>query len=475
MQERAVAYEMSAAGPAIWRTIGLRLAAPSLRPTTLLELAPLRRWSQSRQLWTQRPQKAPSSIAPQLLFTRFSAAAKRHFQIGVSQIKNPLPSQDASDLRHLSFGELQTIFSGPTSVETGNKLLQELQSQRVSGTLDEGIADESETATAEALAWLRKNVPWDEDASINARLDREEEEERTKLVARAERLGLYKSQVTADHVIDEPLPSNEDNPLVYTPQQDTTRNKRLGTSVLQTIRKRNERRSRIEAKAKLKAEETARSEAIKAGLPVTQEEKYLARKAENAVWKAEKMEQARSVFGGKEAQWPDLAPWQRLWPSALMTAGVVGISLLFANFYTPPPPQGRIWPDWPPAITTVGVLITMNVLVFLAWRIVPSQRFLYKHFMSVPGYPRATGLIGNIFSQQKFLHLAVNMVALWIFGTRCESVSFPSLYDVLTRVVQYTKTSAAAPSSQPTSPPAPSLHSSPSLYTSPTPPLRPVF
>ena len=413
---------MSVAGPAIWRTLGLGLAAPSIRHTIFLGSTSIRQCSQFTDLWSPKPQKALGGIAWQLRCTRhlITAGSSLQSQRSVAQIKDPRPSPNPNGLPKLSPDELRQVFSEPTAAREGNEILRKIHNQRISGTIDENVAEIPETTTVEALAWLRQNVPWDEEASIMARLDREEEEERAQLVARAEKLGLFKPQVTSDYVIDEPLPKQDGSPPVYTPQQDAAWNKRLGNSFVDRLREENERRSELEAEAKRKAEEAAKAEAIKTGLPVTREEKRMARKTESQRWKENKMEQVRSTFGTKVGEWPELAPWQRLWPSALMTISVVGLSLLFAQTYYPPPLQGRIWPEVSPAVATVGVLVTMNTLVYLAWHVVAWQRSMYKTFMTIPGYPRAIGVIGNIFSHQKGSHLIGNMIALAIFGTRCE-------------------------------------------------------
>lgn len=423
---------MSAAGPAIWRSIGLRLAAHPLCQPTSGGLASLGRWAhRSSHHSPLQALKPVDSIVSQIQFRSASIAATQNVKKAVLHKKKPPPS-DPSKLHKIAPDELRLIFSEDVSAEKGNTILQTMQSQRVSGMLDEGIPEEPEENLEEGLAWLRQNVPWDEDASIIARLDREEEQERARLVARAEKLGIYKSTVTADDTIENPLPEQEEAPAVYVPQQDTTRSNKQNRSFFAELRERNRKLGEEEEQAKKDDIEKARPAAEKIGLPATLGTKRIVeatvreqRRAENLKWKAQKLNESQNTWGTELGQFPDLTITQRLWPSALMTIAVVGLSLIFAHIYIPPPKEGRIWPEWSPAHTTVGVLIAANVLAFMAWRVVPWGGFMFRNFMSVPGYPRAIGIIGNTFSHQEGIHLIVNMVSIWIFGTRRKLLTYP--------------------------------------------------
>lgn len=81
----------------------------------------------------------------------------------------------------------------------GNRVLRVLHGRRLSGTLDldlpADIANKIPQVTLDhGLEWLRQKYPVDEDAAIIKRIEREELEEEARLIARAEKLGLYKPQ-----------------------------------------------------------------------------------------------------------------------------------------------------------------------------------------------------------------------------------------------------------------------------------------
>ena len=67
-----------------------------------------------------------------------------------------------------------------------------------------------------------------------------------------------------------------------------------------------------------------------------------------------------------------------------------------------------------------GIML-VNSAVLVAWRMPQAWRFLNRYFLSVPGYPYALSVVGNVFSHQQPLHLATNMFVLWLMGTRCTS------------------------------------------------------
>lgn len=99
----------------------------------------------------------------------------------------------------------------------------------------------------------------------------------------------------------------------------------------------------------------------------------------------------------------------------------MGLSYVFAEIYTAPARQDRMWPDVPPAAATVVALLGANLAIFTLWKFwPPAWRLLNRYFISVPLYPHALSVVGSIFSHQQFRHLATNMVILWFIGIRRE-------------------------------------------------------
>ena len=416
---------MSVIGPTIWRTTSHELSLLSLPGrTTFSELTPLRRALQRPPTWGIRHQSSFYGIAPRMHVVKFTTAARWGAQIALEPKDVPIQPKDSASAFHdfepVSPAAVKEIFGVHIGHRRGNELITKIQVQRVAGTLDEGILGCEETVLNQGLQWLRTNYPLDEDAATIARLEREEAQESQVLIDRAERLGIYKSTDDSEPSNPQIQTSSQDT-IVYTPQQDPERNRVLGTSLLDKKRLANEAAYEAEQAVKKAEREAAEAEAIRIGKPVpTSQTQAVVRKQRLAEKKAQWQEHVKSVFGkpAEGQQWPTMTKFQRLWPSAVFTAAVIGLSALFAHYYTPPPKKARIWPDIPPAAATVLVLIGMNVLVFFAWQVVPLQRTLFKYFMTVPGYPRAVTVIGNTFSHQAAQHLTWNMVVLWVFGTR---------------------------------------------------------
>lgn len=413
---------MSAVGPTIWRKFSRELSVSSLTcRTTLPELIPLRRALQRPQTWTRPFQPFNCGIRSKPQLATFTTASKWAAKVPEAPKNVPIPPKDSASapvtFKPVSRATVKEIFGPKVDHKRGNDLLRKVQNQRAAGTLDEGIPGCSEKTLNEGLGWLRTKYPLDEDAAIIARLEREEAQESQVLVDRAVRLGIYKPTDASEQSTPQ-IQTSSQKTVIYTPQQDPDRNRVLGTSLLDKKRLANEAAYKAELAAKKAEQEAAEAEAIRIGKPVpTAQTQALVREQQVAEKKAYWLEHAQSAFG-KTQQWPTMTKFQRLWPSAVFTAAVIGLSVLFAHYYTPPPKKARIWPDIPPAAATVLVLISMNVLVFLAWRVTPLQRSLFQYFMSVPGYPRAFTLVGNTFSHQAPWHLTLNMVVLWVFGTR---------------------------------------------------------
>ncbi|CAO3594632.1 unnamed protein product [Absidia cylindrospora] len=80
-----------------------------------------------------------------------------------------------------------------------------------------------------------------------------------------------------------------------------------------------------------------------------------------------------------------------------------------------------------PSHRTVGCLIGLNILVFAGWRLLPlkCQPFMTRWFTNHPTWcvgPRNLTLITASFSHQHLLPLAINMTALWYFGTTLHDI-----------------------------------------------------
>lgn len=78
-------------------------------------------------------------------------------------------------------------------------------------------------------------------------------------------------------------------------------------------------------------------------------------------------------------------------------------------------------------------LMAANIMVFGAWRLPQCYKVLSRHFLLNKNSLTSTfSLIGNAFSHQEFWHLAMNMLALYSFGTSLIQVigasNFTTLY-----------------------------------------------
>lgn len=109
----------------------------------------------------------------------------------------------------------------------------------------------------------------------------------------------------------------------------------------------------------------------------------------------------------------------------MVTLVVVGLSVLFAQNYSPPPKSARLWPDMPPAAATIISLIVVNSVILVLWKFPPAWRFLNQNFLSTPVYPSAFSILGNVFSHQEVKHFLANMVVLWFIGTKRTLLPFP--------------------------------------------------
>lgn len=79
-----------------------------------------------------------------------------------------------------------------------------------------------------------------------------------------------------------------------------------------------------------------------------------------------------------------------------------------------------MWPEMPPAAATAIAIAGLNLGIYALWKVPPAWRMLNRHFIIVSMWPRATSMIGSVFSHQTAKHLVLNMGPLLLIGTRRE-------------------------------------------------------
>lgn len=319
----------------------------------------------------------------------------------------------------ISPDDVAKIFGKDMSATEGNQIIRRVQEQRLDGTIDQI----TERQDRQALAWLRKTKPVDEDAAILDRLEREE------------RIALDRETGKGPYA----------------------------ESAFERLRKRNiAKRERKEEEAK------ARAKLEGSDLPISREQALVqqqqARDALVKRWQDEAKEyELHSV--------PQMSIIERVGPVTIVTAGVIFLSVMFAQNYVPPSQAARLFSSISPATATISVLIGMNCLVWFGWRVLPIRKTMMKVFCLVPAYPYVSSMVGNLFSHEKFNHLLLNMAALWFVGTNCKHTRIPHSQHFPSRLAyhkgqQYMKISAVALSWPCTSDVASQRHISSSLTRS---------
>lgn len=397
--------------PELLRSTSTQLHAPFSQTARPQSLAQLQRPTVVKQRWGQLHRD------PRLRQARgiFGGSIITHY------IDLPKDYKDEDGLpfrrKDLSDKEVAAVFGRGITTPAANKLLRILHGRRVAGTLmdpslQRNTAHFSPVHKQKALEYLRKHVKVDEiaNAGLHAedeldRLDRAaaaEEEAKAAEHARAAAAGEGNAADTtdADAAVDEAPPAL--NPV-------------YGKSVLDEVRARNialaktAEAKRAEERRLKELEEQAR--AHKLG-PVAKQDKSKPRELSPLAKKY--AEKATSTL----TEPPKMTAFQRLWPSALFTLGVVGACAAFAVLYEPPGPKdARLWPSISPATATVAGLVAVNLAVWLAWYVPFAWPVLNRWFILVPATVRPLSLLGACFSHQGLGHLAANMVILAIVGT----------------------------------------------------------
>lgn len=397
---------MSAVWSVTWRIIGASLRGPlqhtilsstrnsfttSVKSTLVPALQSRALCSESEGSWSRLN---PPSRLVDTLHTRRHPPIARTSRCGASlrlpylshaefSDKRKTSAVPRSNIRKLSSVEIKAIFGDSLNGKGGNKLLRTLQDQRVAGTLDE-YTSASPDHISRGLVYLRKNYPVDEDNAIVARLEREE--------AEVERIG-YEPQIG--------IGSGQ-----------------YSQSIVEEIQKYHKEK---EAQEREREDDEAAYSGTKALEETPASRDVVTRKSNIPEW----VMRHREAATGKDEIPPEMTNFQRLWPSTVFTVAFVGLSILFARNYEPPTRETRLFPHIPPAAVTVMALIGINVMIFVAWRIIPpALKILNKYFIWTPGLPVSSSLLGSLFSHQELRHLASNMLVMWVAGTKGESPFF---------------------------------------------------
>ncbi|KAL9619141.1 MAG: hypothetical protein Q9160_006230 [Pyrenula sp. 1 TL-2023] len=340
--------------------------------------------------------------------------------------KDPEPQTPDERITSLSRSELISIFADdvPPSV-AARSLLSILQSRRQEGTLDLDFPTElqsyipnTSSASEKALQWLRREYSLDEDSAILARIEREEAEKEVdkskEYIERAEKLRFLKPQSGQFGV-----PRGE-NDSVY------------GQSVLDRVRKENaekeaRRQEELEREEKAQLEKDIASGKIGPTNLSTEVDPRAARRARLGrsvqrydekmnEWANRYRERATSNLTLDSPEIAGKGTIQRLWPTFLFATTLSAALLYYSANASNPSPSSRLLPHTSLSVTTVGAIIGLNALVFLFWRFPPAWPFLNRYFLSVTATPVAITSLTNTFSHSSTIHLAANMLALWLFG-----------------------------------------------------------
>ncbi|CAJ2512996.1 Uu.00g011150.m01.CDS01 [Anthostomella pinea] len=354
------------------------------------------------------------NLLPQLQArTVFSFRATTHYT------KLPESYEDALGLlfrrEDLNQREVNELFGAHLSARQANELLKIIHGRRVAGTLEDpnlqqNTAQFSNEDKITALNYLRKHIPVDE--VINAGL--RAEDELRDLEAQTQD-GKEAEERTEETVPQDAPPEPQDDaveaPTGKLKKQPGT-DSPYGVSNFDMIRAENIARQEAYEK-RLEEERLAYEEEVaKGNIGTLQTHEQGPRELSPFVQRH--MERATSKL---EAP-PEMKAWERLLPTFAMTVLICGACAVFAYTYKPPRRSDRIWPDIPPAAATCLALVGLNLSVWTLWKFPPLWAALNRYFIVIAATPRPLQVLGAVFSHQSFSHVAVNMVALWFFGTR---------------------------------------------------------
>lgn len=323
---------------------------------------------------TQRCNARPR-IAPYGHFPQLSGQA-RCASLWKSKPEESPRQKAAQNLAPISRAEIKAVFGLKVDRRDGNDLLKRLQEHRHHGTLDQKLPY-PDALIDKGVTYLRAKYPFDEDAAILARIDREADLE------------------------------------FRLPQTNIDQSPQAVSQFEKLMRENRERRKEEKAKQETENQESLAEKGPKAERRVTvRDGTALVQLRQEPEW----VQKYRDKAQMKEL--PETSAWAKLLPSGLVTLAVVTLAVLFAQSYKQPSRKARLWPDLPPAAATVITLIGVNVAVFVLWRLPPFWTFLNRYFLVVPAYPHSMSMLTACFSHQSFAHLLSNVIPMWLIGTR---------------------------------------------------------
>lgn len=338
----------------------------------------------------------------------------------------PLPDGERSQ------AEIDAIFGVEgMEADTGNYILSVMQWRRQSGALiDIGLdfptgSQIPRSQAFKGLEYLRSLDPsFDEQLAGTRWAEEETERLREELRERAVSLKLYKP---------EPVEEEEESD-----QGTEYGRERTGQSALEKMRDHNEevwQREEAAREAKERQEQNATLHSSRGPLELSagvqpvvalvntdaqgnvaitgaQTEGWL-KPVERKEWVKYYEDQATII---KDNTVPQLSLLQRLGPATLLALFTLTAFVVLSDQYTPPSLSARIFPDTPPAVTTLGVITAITLATFVFSRLPVFWRANSKFFCIVPAYPYAISLLGAAWRHDTVSHLAANLATLWLFG-----------------------------------------------------------
>jgi rhomboid-like protein len=337
----------------------------------------------------------------------------------------PLPDGERSQ------AEIDAIFSSEgMDVDTGNYILSVMQWRRLSGALidvglDFPIARQiSRSHALKGLEYLRSlDSAFDEQAAGSVWAEEETERLRDELRERAVSLKLYK----ADPVEEEESDQGTEYGRAKT-----------GGSALQQMQAYNEAKWEREEAARVLKEQQEQTAAVHSSrgplelsggvqpvIALTNTDahgdvsitgaqmKGWLKPVERKEWVKYYEDQATII---KDNVVPKLSALQRLGPATILALFTLTGLAILSDQYTPPSKSARIFPDYPPAVSTLGAITAITLTTFILSRLPFFWRANSKFFCIVPAYPYAVSLLGAAWRHDTISHLAANLATLWLFG-----------------------------------------------------------